>query len=403
MLTGKTIVLGVTGSIAAYKIANLASMLVKQHADVHVIMTRNACQFITPVTFETLTGHKCLVDTFDRNFEFQVEHISIAKKADLFLVAPASANVIGKMANGICDDMLTTTIFATKAPKLVSPAMNTGMWENPILQDNLRKLEGYGFHIITPACGRLACGDTGSGKMPSEEVLMSHIFSHIAKPHDMKGRRVLITAGPTQESIDPVRFITNHSSGKMGYAIAKMAHLRGAAVTLVSGPVSIKPFEGIETVNVVSAEDMFNEVTNRSNDHDIIIMCSAVADYTPQSYSDQKVKKHDDELFIQLSRTKDILKHLGENKVEGQIIVGFSMETENMIENSRKKLEKKNADLICANSLSSEGTGFGVDTNRVTIISKGGVVELPLCSKEETADEILNHILQISKNTICTL
>lgn len=397
MLTGKTIVLGVTGSIAAYKIANLASMLVKQHADVHVIMTKNACNFITPTTFETLTGNKCLVDTFDRNFDFKVEHISIAKKADLFLVAPASANVIGKMANGICDDMLTTTIFATKAPKLVSPAMNTGMWENPILQDNLRKLEGYGFHIITPDSGRLACGDTGSGKMPSEEVLMAHILRHVALPHDLMGKRILVTAGPTQESIDPVRFITNHSSGKMGYAIAKMALLRGAEVTLVSGPVSIKPFEGIAVVDVKSAEDMFNAVTTRSADSDIIIMCSAVADYTPATYSDQKVKKHDDDLSISLTRTKDILKYLGENKPVGQVLVGFSMETENMLENSAKKLEKKNADLICANSLSSEGTGFAVDTNRVTLIAKGGEVqELPLCSKEETAIKILDKIIQIA-------
>lgn len=393
MLSGKTIVLGVTGSIAAYKIANLASMLIKLHADVHVIMTRNACNFITPITFETLTGNKCLVDTFDRNFQYNVEHVSIAKKADLFLVAPASANVIGKMANGICDDMLTTTIFATKAPKLVSPAMNTGMWENPILQDNLKKLEGYGFHIILPDCGRLACGDTGSGKMPSEEVLLNHILRFAAFPHDLEGKKMLITAGPTQESIDPVRFITNHSSGKMGYALAKMALLRGAEVTLISGPVSIKACDGINVIGIKSAEDMYNEVTKRSATQDVIVMCSAVADYTPLSYSEQKVKKSDSDLTIQLGRTKDILKYLGENKPNGQILVGFSMETENVLENSRKKLEKKNADLICANSISANGTGFAVDTNKVTLISRDGDKELPLCSKEETANLILDYIL----------
>ncbi|MBQ0075185.1 MAG: bifunctional phosphopantothenoylcysteine decarboxylase/phosphopantothenate--cysteine ligase CoaBC [Prevotella sp.] len=392
MLTGKTIVLGVTGSIAAYKIANLASMLVKLHADVHVIMTQNACNFITTTTFETLTSNKCIVDTFDRNFDFSVKHVSLAQKADAFLIAPASANIIGKMANGICDDMLSTTILATKAPKIVAPAMNTGMWENEILQDNIVKLKKYGFHIITPDSGRLACGDIGSGKMPSEEVLLNNLLLHIAMPHDMEGKRILVTAGPTQESIDPVRFITNHSSGKMGYAIAKMARLRGAQVTLVSGPVNIKPFEGIEKIDIKSAEDMYREVTSRQNDSDIIIMCSAVADYTPLSYSEQKVKKSDNGMTIPLGRTKDILKYLGENKKDGQVIVGFSMETENMLENSQKKLEKKNADLICANSISSNGTGFAVDTNKVTLITKQGIDELPLCSKEETANLILNKI-----------
>lgn len=395
MLNGKTIVLGVTGSIAAYKIANLASMLVKQHATVHVIMTKNACNFITPTTFETLTGNKCLIDTFDRNFEFQVEHVALAKRADVFLVAPASANVIGKLASGICDDMLTTTIFATKAPKLISPAMNTNMWENPILQDNLRKLERFGYEVIQPAAGRLACGDTGSGKMPSEETLMEHILLTVAKEKDLKGKNILITAGPTQESIDPVRFITNHSSGKMGYAIAKMAKLRGANVTLVSGPVAIKAFEGIKVVDVKSAEDMYQAVTQRSEANDILIMCSAVADYTPQNYSDQKVKKKDGDLSIPLSRTKDILKYLGEHKPEGQVLVGFSMETENLIENSRQKLTKKNADLICANSISGNETGFAVDTNRVTLISQSEVKELPLCTKEETADLILNAIKEL--------
>ena len=302
MLKGKTIVLGVTGSIAAYKIANLASMLIKQHATVHVIMTRNACNFITPTTFETLTGNKCLVDTFDRNFEFQVEHVALAKRSDVFLIAPATANVIGKLANGVCDDMLTTTVFATKAPRLISPAMNTAMWENPILQDNLKKLEHYGYHVIQPAAGRLACGDTGSGKMPSEEVLMDYVLRFVAREKTLQGKRVLVTAGPTQESIDPVRFITNHSSGKMGYAIAEMATLMGADVTLVSGPVSIRPFTGLNVVPVVTASDMYEAVTSRSNEQDIIIMCSAVADYTPTDYSSQKMKKKDGDMSIPLSR-----------------------------------------------------------------------------------------------------
>ena len=392
MLTGKTIVLGVTGSIAAYKIANLASMLVKLHADVHVIMTQNATHFITPMTFETLTDNKCIVDTFDRNFSFDVKHVSLAKKADAFLVAPCTANVIGKVASGICDDMLTTTIMATKAPVLISPAMNTGMWENPILQDNIKKLESYGYHMIQPVEGRLACGDTGSGKMPSEETLLEHLLLCVAKPHDLKGRRVLVTAGPTQEAIDPVRFITNHSSGKMGYALAKMAALRGAQVTLVSGPVSISPFTGIEKVDVRSAQEMFEAVTARSAINDIIVMCSAVADYTPANYSDQKVKKSDGNLNIALTRTQDILAYLGAHKHEGQILVGFSMETEHLIENSSEKLEKKNADIICANSIVSSQTGFGVDTNKVTLISRQGIEELPLCSKDETADLILDKI-----------
>lgn len=323
MLKGKTIVLGVTGSIAAYKIANLASMLVKKQAEVHVIMTKNACNFITPTTFETLTGNKCLVDTFDRNFEFQVEHVALAKKADVFLIAPATANIIGKMANGICDDMLTTTVFATKAPVIISPAMNTGMWENPILQDNIAKLKKYGYSFVEPDSGRLACGDTGSGKMPAETLLLEHIELAIGMEKDMEGKRVLVTAGPTREAIDPVRFITNHSSGKMGYAIAKVAAMRGAEVTLVSGPVSIKPFVGIDKVDVVSAADMFEAVAENSNDSDIIIMCSAVADYTPADYSEQKMKKADSDLSLSLARTKDILKYLGEHKKQGQKIVGF--------------------------------------------------------------------------------
>ena len=392
MLTGKTIVLGVTGSIAAYKTANLASMLVKLGADVHVIMTRNATQFITPMTFETLTSNKCIVDTFDRNFNYDVKHVSLAKKGDLFMVAPCTANVIGKLAAGICDDMLTTTLLATKAPKLLAPAMNTGMWENPILQHNLQLLQGYGYHVVQPVEGRLACGDIGNGKMPPEELLLEHILLHVAKRKDLQGKRLLVTAGPTQEAIDPVRFITNHSSGKMGYAIAKMAALRGAEVTLVSGPVGIKPFTGIQVVPVKSADDMFEAVTQRSADSDIIVMCSAVADYKPANYSDQKVKKHDGDLSIPLTRTPDILQFLGDHKPAGQVLVGFSMETENLIDNSRAKLTKKKADLICANSIADSQTGFGVDTNRVTLITQDEVHELPLCSKEETAELILNSI-----------
>ena len=396
MLTGKTIVLGVTGGIAAYKSANLASMLVKLNADVHVIMTHNATHFITPMTFETLTNNKCIVDTFDRNFSFDVKHVSLAKRGDLFVVAPCTANVIGKLAHGICDDMLTTTMLATKAPKLIAPAMNTGMWENPILQDNLLKLKGYGYHIIDPIIGRLACGDTGTGKMNSEEVIVEHILTFLAKEHDLKGKRFLITAGPTQEAIDPVRYITNHSSGKMGYAIAKMARLRGAEVTLVSGPVNIRPFEGVDVVPVVSAQNMFQAVTSRSGEADVVIMCSAVADYTPAVYSDQKMKKHDDEMAILLTRTQDILGWLGEHKSANQTLVGFSMETENLIENSRAKLLKKHADLICANSIAGGHTGFAVDTNKVTLITNETVTELPLCSKEETADKILDFIATLS-------
>ena len=398
MLTGKTIVLGVTGSIAAYKIANLASMLVKLNADVHVIMTQNATHFITPMTFETLTNNKCIMDTFDRNFNFDVKHVSLAKRGDLFLVAPCTANVIGKVANGICDDMLTTTIMATKAPVLFSPAMNTGMWENPVLQDNLKKLQHYGYHVIGPVVGRLACGDTGSGKMPSEETLLEHILLHLAREKDLKGKRLLITAGPTQEAIDPVRFISNRSSGKMGYALAKMAVLRGAQVTLVSGPVSIAPFAGIETVAVRSAQQMFEAVSERSAERDVIIMCSAVADYKPASYSEQKMKKNDNDMSIPLTRTQDILDWLGDHKQAGQVLVGFSMETENLIENSRRKLTKKHADLICANSIASEQTGFAVDTNKVTLITQENVTELPLCTKEETADLILDSIKDYIKN-----
>ena len=403
MLKDKTILLGVTGSIAAYKIANLASMLLKQHATVHVIMTRNACHFITPMTFETLTGNKCIVDTFDRNFDFKVEHVSLAKQADVVLVAPATANVIGKLAGGICDDMLTTTVCATKAPCIIAPAMNTGMWENPIVQDNVERLRRFGYEIVQPASGRLACGDIGSGKMPDEETLLWHIMMTVAKKKDLKGRRVLISAGPTQESIDPVRYITNHSSGKMGYALAKMAQLRGAEVTLVSGPVNVKACPGCTVVDVTTAEEMYEAVTERQQEQDIIIMCSAVADYTPASYSEQKMKKGGEmreeggEMSLPLKRTKDILQYLGEHKREEQTLVGFSMETENLIENSRRKLEKKNADVICANSISHTdqgATGFAADTNKVTIITRDGTLELPLCSKEETADMILTEVIK---------
>lgn len=395
MLNGKTIILGVTGSIAAYKTAGLASMLVKQHADVHVIMTPNATRFISPLTFETLTGNKCVTDTFDRNFDFDVKHVSLAKKADLLLIAPCSADIVGKLAAGICDDMLTTTVFATKSKVLLSPAMNTAMWENPILQDNLRKLQSYGYGIIQPAQGRLACGDIGNGKMPEPEVLLQHILLAVAKEKDFAGKKVLITAGPTQESIDPVRYITNHSSGKMGYALAKSAVLRGAEVTLVSGPVHLTPFSGIRVIGVNSAADMFEAVTRNSQGQDMIIMCAAVADYTPSEYAEQKIKKQDGELSIGLFRTRDILKYLGAHKADGQLLVGFSMETENLIENSRAKLSEKNIDLICANAIAARKTGFAVDTNQVSLITSSETVELPLCSKDETADRILSYSLNL--------
>ena len=393
MLTGKTIVLGVTGSIAAYKIANLASMLVKLHAEVHVIMTPNAARFIAPLTFETLTGRKCLVDTFDRHFSYEVEHVALAHKADVLVVAPATANAIGKFAGGICDDMLSTTYLACKAPKLIAPAMNTAMWESAVLQDNLRKLEGYGAEIITPASGRLACGDIGSGKLPAEDILLEHILRVVALPHDLTGRRVMVTAGPTRESLDPVRFITNHSSGKMGYAIAKIAAMRGAYITLVTGPVSLRPFVGIDTVQVTTAAEMFREVTSRSDAHDVIIMCSAVADYTPRTYSDRKIKKGDAPLTIEMERTQDILQYLGWHKAPRQFIVGFSMETENMLDNARTKLHGKGVDIICANSIASPDTGFGTDTNRVTLVMPRSEHQLPLCSKEETAGLILDAVV----------
>ncbi len=393
MLKGKTVVLGVTGSIAAYKIANLASALVKLHADVHVIMTQNATNFINPITFETLTGNKCLVDTFDRNFQFNVEHVSLAKRADIFLVAPASANVIGKIANGIADDMLTTTIMACKCPKLISPAMNTNMFENPILQDNLKKLEHYGYEIIDPATGYLACGDTGAGKMPEPEVLLSYILRTIALEKDLSGVRVLVTAGPTQEKLDPVRFITNHSTGKMGYAIAENCMRRGADVTLVTGPVSITPPPFVNVVPVTSAWDMAQAVKNCYKEQQIIIKTAAVADYRPAHPADEKIKKKDSDSVVELERTEDILAFLGANKTEGQFICGFSMETENMLENSRNKLDKKNVDMIVANNLKVAGAGFGTDTNVVTFITKDECKELELMSKQEVAGAIVDYIL----------
>lgn len=393
MLEGKTVLLGVTGSIAAYKIAYLASALKKQQADVHVLMTRNATNFINPITFETLTGNKCLVDTFDRNFQFQVEHVSIAKKADVVMIAPASANVIGKLAHGIADDMLTTTIMACRCKKFISPAMNTNMFENPIVQDNLKILEHYGYEVIDPAVGYLACGDTGAGKMPEPETLLNYILRECACEKDMKGLKVLVTAGPTQEAIDPVRYITNHSSGKMGYAIAKMAMLRGADVTLVSGRTALTPPPFVRVVPVVTARDMYEAVTSVSQEQDIIIKAAAVADYRPASVSDEKIKKKDDDMSIALERTDDILKYLGEHKPDGQFLCGFSMETENMIGNSRVKLIRKNLDMVAANNVKMAGAGFQGDTNVLTLITQDEEVSLPLMSKEDAAGKILDNIL----------
>ena len=393
MLEGKTVLLGVTGSIAAYKIAYLASALKKQQADVHVLMTRNATNFINPITFETLTGNKCLVDTFDRNFQFQVEHVSIAKKADVVMIAPASANVIGKLAHGIADDMLTTTIIACRCKKFISPAMNTNMFENPIVQDNLKTLEHYGYEVIDPAVGYLACGDTGAGKMPEPETLLNYILRECACEKDMKGLKVLVTAGPTQEAIDPVRYITNHSSGKMGYAIAKMAMLRGADVTLVSGRTALAPPPFVKVVPVVTARDMYEAVTSVSQEQDIIIKAAAVADYRPASVSDEKIKKKDDDMSIALERTDDILKYLGEHKPDGQFLCGFSMETENMIGNSRVKLTRKNLDMVAANNVKMAGAGFQGDTNVLTLITQDEEVSLPLMSKQDAAGKILDKIL----------
>lgn len=395
MLTGKTVVLGITGSIAAYKIANLASMLVKLHADVYVIMTRNATNFINPITFETLTGNKCLVDTFDRNFQFNVEHVALAKRAHIFMVAPASANVIGKIANGIADDMLTTTIMACKAPKYIAPAMNTNMFENEIVQDNLKKLKNYGYEIISPSTGYLACGDTGSGKLPSEETLLAYILKELHYEKDMTGRKVVVTAGPTMEAIDPVRFISNHSTGKMGYAIAKCAMERGAEVTLITGKTSIEKPLFVKVIDVVSAKDMFEAVKRESENADIIIKSAAVADYTPSCVSDEKIKKSDDDMSISLVRTTDILKYLGEHKKPNQKLCGFAMETKDLLDNAKKKLVNKNADMIVANNLKVTGAGFGTDTNVVTFIKKNEVKELPMMTKDEVAKAILDELINL--------
>ena len=396
MLKGKTVLLGITGSIAAYKIAYLASALHKLHADVHVLMTENATNFINPITFETLTGNKCLVDTFDRNFQFQVEHVSIAKKADVVMSAPASANVIGKLANGLADDMLTTTVMACRCQKILAPAMNTAMYENPVVQDNIRKLQTYGYEVITPASGYLACGDTGAGKMPEPETLLEYILKEAAFQKDLAGKKLLVTAGPTQEAIDPVRCLTNHSSGKMGYAIAKMAMLRGAEVTLVSGPTAIEPPLFVKVVPVTSARDMFEAVTGLSDEQDIIIKAAAVADYRPKQVSEDKVKKKDDQASIELERTDDILKYLGQHKKQGQFLCGFSMETRDMLRNSRAKLEKKNLDMVAANNLKVEGAGFQGDTNVLTLITQDEEVSLPLMSKEDAALKILDKILLLT-------
>ena len=392
MLKGKTVVLGVTGGIAAYKIANLASMLVKQHANVRVIMTQNATNFITPTTFETLTGKKCLVDTFDRNFEFQVEHVSLAKQADIFMIAPATANVIAKVAHGLADDMLTTTFLACRSPKYIVPAMNTQMYENPITQDNLNICRKYGMHVIEPASGYLACGDTGAGKMPEPETLFEYILQELACEKDLAGKKVLVTAGPTREAIDPVRYITNHSTGKMGYAIARAAARRGAEVILVSGPVDLKAPLGVRLMPVISAKDMFDAVTSVSAEQDAIIKAAAVADYRPAVVGAEKTKKSDGNMNIELERTDDILAWLGAHRREGQVLCGFSMETQNMLENSRAKLAKKNVDMIVANSLRTAGAGFGTDTNLVTVITKDGAEELELMSKDQVAHELLNRI-----------
>lgn len=393
MLTGKTIVLGVTGSIAAYKSASLASALVKEHADVHVIMTRNAVNFINPITFETLTHNKCITDTFDRNFEFDVKHISLAKKADIFMIAPATANIIGKLASGIADDMLSTTVMAAKCPVVLAPAMNTAMYDNSIVQENMSKLRMHGYTVIEPSAGYLACGDTGRGKMPEPEYLKDVILHEISHEKDLAGRRVLVTAGPTQEALDPVRFLSNHSSGKMGYAIASQAARRGAEVTLVSGRTSLDCPYGVTRIDVTSAADMFREVTSHAEEADIIVMAAAVADYRPASVSDNKIKKKDGAMSIELERTSDIIGTLGAGRRDDQYLCGFSMETENLIENSRSKLERKNLDMIVANNLKVEGAGFRGDTNVAVLIKKSQVKELQLMSKIELADVILDEIL----------
>ena len=395
MLKGKTILLGVTGGIAAYKAAALASALVKQHAAVEVVMTKNATEFVTPLTFEQLTGRRTMVNTFDRNFSHQVEHISLAERTDLVIIAPATANVCAKLAHGLADDMLTTTVLACRCPKLIAPAMNTNMYENPVTQDNLQTLRHYGWDVIEPASGRLACGAVGKGKMPEPEDLLQHILRYLALPHDLAGKKILVTAGPTQEALDPVRYLTNHSTGKMGYAIAKMAMLRGAEVVLVTGPTAITPPPFVQVVKITSAQDMFEAVAAQSEDSDFIFKAAAVADYTPAAYNDNKLKKKDGDMSIPLKRTQDILKYLGEHRKSGQVICGFSMETENMIENSREKLSRKNVDMICANNLKVAGAGFGVDTNIITVITKNDMIELPLLSKEAAANAILDAALTL--------
>lgn len=398
-LENKTVLLGVSGGIAAYKSASLASRLVKAGAQVRVIMTENARNFINPITFESLTGHKCIVDTFDRNFEFKVEHVALAKKADLIMIAPATANVMAKLAHGMADDMLTTTVLASNAPKIIAPAMNTAMYENPLTQHNMDLLSKYGFEVITPASGYLACGDTGAGKMPEPEELYEYILKAIACPKDLKGLNILVTAGPTAESIDPVRYITNHSSGKMGYNIAKICMLRGAKVTLVTGPTAISYPPFVDVVPVTTARDMYEAVTSRSSSMDIIIKAAAVADYRPAHVADDKIKKNETSMAIQLEKTDDILKYLGEHKMEGQFLCGFSMETKDMLENSRKKLKKKKLDMIVANNLKVSGAGFKGDTNVVTLITKDQEIQLPLMSKEEVARKLMDHILNMRKNT----
>ena len=394
MLKGKTVLVCVSGGIASYKMANSVSMLVKLHADVHVIMTKNATNFINPITFETLTSHKCIVDTFDRNFEFNVSHVSLGKKADVCLVSPATANVIGKIANGIADDMLTTTVMACRCKVIIAPAMNTAMYHNPIVQDNIEKLKRFGYEVIAPDSGYLACGDTGEGKMPSEEVLVDYILHEAAYKKDMKGLKVIVSAGPTMEAIDPVRYISNHSSGKMGYELAKAASRRGAEVTLVSGKTNIRPPEFVDVVNVVSAQDMFNVFKEKYMDYDIIIKAAAVADYKPAHTASEKIKKKDGDMTIELCRNEDIIKYMGHDKRKGQFICGFSMETQNMIENSRAKIDKKNIDMIVANNLKQSGAGFGTDTNIVTIITKDETIQLEKMSKEEVSVKILDFILK---------
>lgn len=398
MLKGKTVILGVTGSIAAYKAANLASMLKKQHADVQVIMTKNATQFINPITFESLTGNKCLVDTFDRNFQFQVEHVALAKRADLAIVAPATANIMAKLAHGLADDMLTTTLLACRCPKLIAPAMNTRMYENPVTQDNMDLLRKYGFRIIEPAVGHLACGDTGAGKLPPETLLLECILDEIAMEKDMKGLHVLITAGPTMEAIDPVRFISNHSTGKMGYALARVCRRRGAEVTLVSGKTNLEAPYGVTLVPVTSAQDMFEAVSSRAKEQDLIIKAAAVADYRPVTVAENKIKKSPGDMSIALERTTDILAWLGEHRQEGQVLCGFAMETEHMVEHAKEKLTRKHVDMIAANNVKVAGAGFGTDTNVVTLITEDGAEELAKMSKEEVASRILDALLRLRRN-----